>query len=496
MRKRKLSLIAVGVVSAVLIVAFSKVFPSADSYLFNLFHTLLKNETQKVMQEERAGERIENLSSEENVSVRIKSTLTSPPPPENKIIPPVTIFSGKLRRGDTLYDCLRRGGVSPQRIYHISRSLKSVFNPKDCKPGDRVILQKSGEEGFLTVKYFPGGLNYYLLQEIEPGVFSVSKEKIPAKKILIGAKGKVRSSLYDAMKKEGLDNELILKFADIFSWEVDFLTDPRQGDTFELIWERYVSLEGKVLMEGRILAAEYINQGKSYTAIFYRDPEGHQGYFTPEGTSLRKSFLRSPLNYRRISSYFSYRRFHPILKIYRPHPGIDYAAPTGTPVSSIGEGVVIFAGWKGGFGRFVKIKHPNGYITSYGHLSRIAKGIRRGKKVAQGQVIGYVGATGLATGPHLDFRIAKNGRYLNFLRLKLPRAASVKSVYLEDFNKHKEVYVYYLEILSKNPENILVLLEEDLEKKKLVSSPFSPALSPSTHFPELLPLSRKKERLI
>jgi len=270
------------------------------------------------------------------------------------------------------------------------------------------------------------------------------------------------------MKKEGISNELILNFADIFSWEIDFLTDPRKGDSFQMIWERYISPEGNVLMEGRILAAQYVNQGKKYTAIFYQDPEGHRGYFTPDGKSLRKSFLRSPLHYRRISSYFSYRRFHPILKIYRPHLGIDYAAPTGTPVSSIGDGVVIFAGWNGGFGKQVKIKHPNGYITSYGHLSRIAKGVRRGKKVYQGQVIGYVGATGLATGPHLDFRISKNGRYYNFLKMRLPRAASVKEAYFDDFNKKKTLYVYYLDFLTKAKDKV-VLLEELPEEKELTS---------------------------
>ncbi|MBE0478818.1 M23 family metallopeptidase, partial [Candidatus Aerophobetes bacterium] len=397
------------------------------------------------------------------------------------------VFSGTFRRGDTLYDFLVREGLSPQQIHLISRSLSSFVNPRNFKPGEGIELLRYGEEELMVFKYFPGGFNYYVVEETEPGVFVAREEKVPVEKILIGAKGEIKSSLYEDMRKEGLNNELILRYADIFSWEIDFLTDPRKGDYFRVIWERQVDPEGKILTEGRILVAQYSNRGKEYTAIFYEDPEGNKGYFTSEGNSLRRSFLRSPLNYTRISSNFSYRRFHPILKVHRPHLGVDYAAPTGTPVSVIGDGVVTFSGWKGGFGNYVEVRHPNGYTTSYGHLSRIASGVSKGRRVSQGQVIGYVGSTGLSTGPHLDFRIAKDGRFLNFLTLELPRAESVKSDYLEDFKIAKEVYVYHLQVLSKSSENVLVLVPESFEKEKVAFSHQFKKLPPG-HFPELSPL--------
>ncbi|MCD6406685.1 M23 family metallopeptidase [Candidatus Aerophobetes bacterium] len=472
MEKKKSSvLLKIGIISGILIIGFifTKFYPP-DILLHNiLLHSkMLKNHEDnhlQVYEDENLQKEKESSDSFWSKEQNILPTAESPSGKEK--ISYKLLFSATLRRNDTLYTCLKRKGISPQKIYLISKSLKSFLNPRNCRPGDRVELQEK-ENGLMVLKYFPQGLNYYVVEEKEPGVFVAEKKEIPRKKVLIGAKGEVESSLYEAMKKEGISNELILNFADIFSWEIDFLTDPRKGDSFQMIWERYISPEGNVLMEGRILAAQYVNQGKKYTAIFYQDPEGHRGYFTPDGKSLRKSFLRSPLHYRRISSYFSYRRFHPILKIYRPHLGIDYAAPTGTPVSSIGDGVVIFAGWNGGFGKQVKIKHPNGYITSYGHLSRIARGVRRGKKVYQGQVIGYVGATGLATGPHLDFRISKNGRYYNFLKMRLPRAASVKEAYFDDFNKKKILYVYYLDFLTKAKDKV-VLLEELPEEKELTS---------------------------
>ncbi|MBC7189417.1 M23 family metallopeptidase, partial [Candidatus Aerophobetes bacterium] len=378
----------------------------------------------------------------------------------------VTLFSGRIGRGDTLYEILRQNGLSPQKIYLISKALKPYVDPKKCRPGEKLELQKSKEKDLITLKYFPGGFYFYVVEEKEPGFFTAEKEKVPVEKVLVGAKGEIESSLYESMRKEEIPNELILKFADIFSWEIDFLTDPRRGDSFFLIWERYLNKEGKILAEGNILAARYVNQGKIFTAIFYQDPEGSRGYYTPEGKSLQRSFLKSPLNYRRISSYFSYRRFHPILKMYRPHLGIDYAAPTGTPVCSIGDGVIVFAGWKGGFGKYVEIKHPNGYKTSYGHLSRIAKGIKRGKRVSQGQVIGYVGSTGLATGPHLDFRISKNGRYLNFLKLDFPRANPIKAAYIDDFKKIKDIYAYYLDVLSGASKDVLVLHREEEKEEK------------------------------
>jgi len=349
----------------------------------------------------------------------------------------VEVLSGELGMGDSLYVALKRGGVPPAKIALLEDALKPVFNVKRCHPGDRYELVRYPDGRFASFKYQKSPIDLWVVRQSESGKLVASKERVSLEKSIVGMMGRISSSLYESMLKEGQSGELTMRFADIFAWEIDFLTEPMPGDRFKLIWERYVK-DGKPLMDGRILAAQYEARRRTYTAIFFEDPDGHRGYYDIDGKSVRRRFLRSPLNYRRISSYFSRRRFHPILKIYRPHPGIDYAAPVGTPVVAVGDGVVEYCGWKGGYGRFVKIRHNHTFSTTYGHLSRFARGIRRGVKIRQGQVIGYVGSSGLSTGPHLDFSVIRNGRFVNFLALDIPAAESVKPGYMADFRKVKE----------------------------------------------------------
>jgi murein DD-endopeptidase MepM/ murein hydrolase activator NlpD len=213
-----------------------------------------------------------------------------------------------------------------------------------------------------------------------------------------------------------------MTFADIFAWTVDFLTEPRDGDTYALSWMEKATAKGFVA-ERKIQWALYDgkNTGRQLALLF----NGY--YYNDEGQSMRKAFLRAPLNFRRISSGFTHRRFHPILRYFRPHLGIDYAAPTGTPIVSIGSGSVIFKGWKNGYGNTVRVRHNGTYTTYYSHLSRFAKGLRTGQGVQQGHVVGYVGQTGHATGPHLDFRILRNGQPVNFIKLKLPSEKGVST---------------------------------------------------------------------
>jgi murein DD-endopeptidase MepM/ murein hydrolase activator NlpD len=249
----------------------------------------------------------------------------------------------------------------------------------------------------------------------------------------MGVEGRITTSLWESMRKQSISPEFILKFADIFSWTVDFLTEPRAGDFYKLVWVRYTSDKG-VVIDDKILSAEYFGlETREHTAIRYNNE-----YYDPDGKSLQKQFLHAPLQFRRITSYFSRRRFHPILRYYRPHLGIDYAAHRGTPVSAIGDGKVIFCGRKREEGKLVVIKHDSIYKSYYGHLARYGKGIRNGKRVKQGQVIGYVGSTGLATGAHLDFRIKKYGKSVNFLKLKFPPANNVRKKDLAEFNRIKK----------------------------------------------------------
>jgi len=392
------------------------------------------------------------LSSPSSKEAPEKVPQESPEIPEDDS---VLLASATIRHGETIYESLLSAGLSSQDIYSLTQALEPLFNPKRSRPGDLLKLKKS-PDGRIIFEYFPNSLEYYLVEESEEGSFSAYKKELPQHKVIVGAKASLQSSVYESMRKEGLDSELINRFADIFAWEIDFFTDPRKGDTFELIWEQYLSPEGKVLMEGKILAAQYINSKKTHTAILFKDEKNHSDYYTPEGNSLRRSFLRSPLNYTRISSRFSYSRLHPILRVYRPHLGIDYAAPIGTPVSTVADGTVTFVGWKGGFGRFIEIKHRQDITSSYGHLSGYAKGIKKGKEVKQDQVIGYVGSTGLSTGPHLDFRITKNGRYVDFLKEEFPTASSIEPIHSDEFKQISQKYQVQLHTLLEHPESIYI----------------------------------------
>ncbi len=359
----------------------------------------------------------------------------------------VVVSTGTFAQGDSLYSCLSEQGIAPGEILALKRVLDSLFDTGRCYPGDNyeIIASTSGAlEGF---NYYSGPLDMYGVKKSTSGELMAFHQKIPLEKRVLGIVGRIDSSLYESMVQLGQSPELTMRFADIFAWQMDFLTEPRPSDTFRLIWEKFYK-KGEEFSDGPILAAQYLGKEVSHTAILFEDPQGRKDYYTLKGESLRKEFLRSPLNYRRISSYFSYKRFHPILKYYRPHLGIDYAAPLGTPVATIGDGVVMYIGRKEDYGRFVKVKHQNGYSSTYGHLSRYGKGISRGAKVKQGQVIGYVGASGLATGPHLDFRVVRNGSFVNFLKIQIPPAESVKDIYREEFDITKKKRLYHLGMLS------------------------------------------------
>ncbi len=228
-------------------------------------------------------------------------------------------------------------------------------------------------------------------------------------------------------------HRIALELSDIYAWDIDFSSDIQNGDLVKIILEELWVTE-VFKGYGNILAAEFINDGKTYKAYRFEN-DGYIDYYDSNGKSLQKTLLRSPLKFKYISSGFSKRRLHPILRVYRPHLGVDYAAPTGTPVSAAGDGTVIFTGYRGQNGKLVIIRHRRGFETYYGHLSRILRKIRRGTKVSQGDIIGYVGSTGLATGPHLDYRIKQNGKFVNPLKIQLPRGKSIPKKLMAEFKK-------------------------------------------------------------
>ena len=355
------------------------------------------------------------------------------------------IFQGSLDKNEPLYLSLLRKGVSHRLIYQLTSALKGKFDLRKSLPGDSYTLVTT-PDSILFFEY-QKGMREKCRAVRENGGLKTTVEPLQFNCVVKSLQGEIRSSLWESMIDICESPELIMKLTEVFEWEIDFLTEPRGGDTFRLIFEEYHK-DGNFVKYGYILAAEYNLGAKVHRAVLYQNPEGQKSYFDLTGKSVRRAFLKSPLNYRRISSRFSYRRFHPIFRRYQPHLGVDYAAPVGTPVVASGDGVVTFAGWKRGFGKIVEIRHSNGFVTSYGHLSRFARGVRKGVKVKQKDLIGYVGNTGASTGPHLDYRVKANGRYVNPLRMVAPPTHPVKEEYLADFQKHRDNLLYALDLLT------------------------------------------------
>ncbi len=281
-----------------------------------------------------------------------------------------------------------------------------------------------------------------------PG-FESKTLKTELERRLATVSGIIDSSLFLAGQKAGLSDNLIMQMAEILGWDIDFALDIRAGDRFSVIYEELFGDGGKKVRDGRIKAVEFSNRGRPVVALRYTDPTGFTDYYSPDRHSMRKAFLRTPVKFSRISSRFSRGRYHPILNRIRSHKGVDYAAPTGTPIKAAGDGKIKLMGRKGGYGRTVILQHGGAYSTLYGHLSRYAKGLKRGKKVRQGQVIGYVGRSGLATGSHLHYEFRINGVHRNPLRVKLPKALPLEKKYRQDFAAKTQPLLAQLDLLRR-----------------------------------------------
>jgi murein DD-endopeptidase MepM/ murein hydrolase activator NlpD len=328
-----------------------------------------------------------------------------------------------IRAGDTLADLLGRAGLDQASRMEAIDAVAGTFDVKKFRAGSQLTLSRSGAGTLESISYLIDP-DHELQLSRPDGSFSAAIVAVPGVTRVVPVRGKLEGSLFESMEQAGERAELALRIAEIFGWSLDFYTDPREGDEFSVLIEKREYTNGQPPTYQRILAATYNNAGTLYDAYLFPDMNGKPLYYSRDGHSLQSAFLRSPFKFEaRVSSHFSVRRRHPILKIVRPHLGTDYAAPAGTPVQTIGAGVVASAGWSGDSGNMVRIRHANGYETLYSHLSRIL--VNRGQRVEQGQPVGLVGATGLATGPHLDFRITRHGRYVNFERLRLPPAAEI-----------------------------------------------------------------------
>ncbi|OQK16338.1 hypothetical protein AU255_00015 [Methyloprofundus sedimenti] len=282
---------------------------------------------------------------------------------------------------------------------------------------------------------------------LKDGNFKVELIEKELDRRINGASGIIHSSLFLDGQNAGLSNNVIMQIANIFAWDIDFALNLREGDSFSVIYEK-LYIDNKFIGPGKILAAEFINQGKSITAVRYKNPEGKVSYYTASGDSMRKAFLRTPIEFARISSHFNLKRKHPILNRIRAHKGVDYAARTGTPIKSAGDGKITFRGRKGGYGRAIVVQHGKKYSTLYAHMSKFRKGLQIGSHVKQGQVIGYVGKSGLASGPHLHYEFRVNGVHRNPLTVTLPNANPIQAKYKADFLEKSKILVEQLKQLS------------------------------------------------
>ena len=361
---------------------------------------------------------------------------------ENTVVP----TDQRVRAGENFTAVLQKFGLSPQEAAEASAAAQRTFNLRQVRAGNTVTVGRSMEGQLREIDYKIDADRMLKITPEDKGYIAQIRE-IPSRTEVVAVSGTLDDSLFNAVEDAGETAELTTRLSQIFGYDLDFYTDPRKGDTFRIVMEKKKYANGQTASYGKIFAAEYDNGGRKYQALLFHDPAGQPGYYTAEGRSLQKAFLRSPLKFgAAVTSHFSRARFHPILKTYRPHMGTDYGAPVGTPVQTIGSGRVVFAGRKGGEGNMVQISHANGYETMYLHLSRMF--VRVGERVEIGKTIGLVGSTGLSTGPHLDFRILQRGQYKNFERLGLPPSDPVSKKNWPEFAEAREKWLQLL----KNPE--------------------------------------------
>ncbi|MFA6282579.1 MAG: M23 family metallopeptidase [Desulfurivibrionaceae bacterium] len=339
-----------------------------------------------------------------------------------EFLPNVREIVGEIRPGDSLSSSFRSNGIDEEVRESVISALDGVMDFREMKPNDRYTLTLDNDGSLVKCLYESGPLDIHTIERTPEGSLKAKKLDVSLDCRTVKLRGRIESSLFAALSAFHEDPKLIYSFADIFASKIDFNTEIRFGDTFELVFEKYYK-DNQFVGYGKILVARYNSKEVGPLEGFHFDQGGKTAYFDSRGYELGESFIRSPVPMARVSSGFTYHRRHPVLDIVRPHLGVDFAAPMGTPIMATSDGRVKSAGWKGGYGKQIVLDHGGGYQTYYGHLSRFASNIKAGARVQQKQIIGYVGSTGISTGPHLDYRMAQNGVFSNPFNVKFrPRS--------------------------------------------------------------------------
>lgn len=362
-----------------------------------------------------------------------------------------------VNSGDTLSVLFVKAGLDNSLLHSILSTNKEAKHFTHLKIGQVVTFEFDESQALQSVSSQLNPLEtIYLEKKADTDSFSFRKDVATTQTVEKSVQGVIKSALFSATKKAGLPYGLALDMANIFGYDIDFAQDLRTGDEFELVYEEKV-LDGQAIGTGNILAARFTNRGKEFTAVRYTDKQGNASYYSADGSSLRKAFIRTPVDFARISSRFSLGRKHPILNKIRAHKGVDYAAPRGTPIKAAGDGRVTLAGRKGGYGNTIVIKHGQRYQTLYAHMQGFAKGVRAGSNVKQGQIIGYIGTTGLSTGPHLHYEFQVNGAHVDPLSQKLPTADPIHASEKQRFTERSKTL---LATLDANKDTQLALNQE------------------------------------
>lgn len=355
-----------------------------------------------------------------------------------------------VKSGDNLSRIFQRVGLAARDTYNVAQLGKDIKPLLNLKPGQVLrfsFIENQEPKSLQQLQLVLSPIKTLDVKSTADGYKAslITREVEVRQK---NASGTIESSLFEAGIAANLSDKVVMELAYVFGWDIDFALDLREKDHFSLIYEEDY-LDGDKIADGEILAAEFTNQGKTFRAIRYTDDNGSSHYYTPTGDSMRKAFSRTPVHFSRISSKFNPNRKHPILKTSRPHQGVDYAAAIGTPILATGDGKVDFVGNKGGYGRTVILSHGGKYTTLYAHMSKFKKGIKRGSRVKQGDVIGYLGMSGLATGPHLHYEFRINGVHRNPLTVALPKAEALPKKYRADFKQKSQALLTQLDSLSK-----------------------------------------------
>lgn len=345
-----------------------------------------------------------------------------------------------VQRADTLSKIFQRLNLSTKPVRSLITANASAKHFDTLKPGQ--VLQIKSLDNQVKELSLTLSVGHTLQARRTDEGFEIQEKVIPLEKRLAFGKGEIRDSLFSSGKRVGLDQNLLAQLVEIFGWNIDFALDLKPHDTFRVLYEEKC-LDGERIKTGAILAAEIVNRGKPYQAVRYTDPAGHTGYFSPDGYGMHQAFLRTPVNFTRISSHFGLRN-HPILHKMRQHQGVDYAAPHGAPVQATADGKVVFVGSRGGYGKAIELQHGARYSTFYAHLSRFPSNLRTGSAVKQGQIIGFVGRTGLATNTHLHYEFRIDGQHRNPLTVTLPRKSPIADSQKPQFLAHAKKMIKLL----------------------------------------------------